>query len=180
MSYNYTKYVKNFVPTTILGKRYEPYDRYRRGYTGLLKLTGRLADNLRLSMMGQYKYSFSPHAGAGPFTTADYTDRRKYPSYIVTGILSWFISTDTILEVKGGHNMIKIISVHQPGAENNYTYYDNYTGYSWGGRHREEEVIRWSWQANTHLTHFEDDFLGGSHEMRAGLELFYGVSDWFI
>jgi hypothetical protein len=179
-AYNYTKYVANFVPTTILGVKYEPYQPLQKHYSGFLKLTGRMTNNLRFFLMGNYRYRSYPHASNGPFNAADYTDVRTYPNYTFMGNLSWIISPNTMLDIKGGHYMNIINSTHQPGAADNFYYQDHGTGYNWGGRHREEKVLRWSYQANTLFTHFADDLLGGSHEIRAGAEIYYGVSDWFI
>jgi len=177
---SYDKYVPTFMPTTILGKKYEEYQNSETYYSGFLKLTASLTKNLRFFLMGNYNIRKQPHSGAGRFRTEDYSRKFDQPNTTVTGNLSWIISPDTILDIRGGWNDIIWHHFNLPGTEDNFAYRDQYTGYRWGSNTREQEVLRWTYQASTTLTHFQDNFLGGDHEIKIGAEIYYGVSDWFL
>jgi hypothetical protein len=179
-AYRLNKYVPNFIPFTVLGKEYDQYQPKDTYYSGFLKLTGMLNKNLRFFVMGNYNITKYPYMNWGAFRAEDYTQPQDQPNTTLTGNLSWIISPDTILEIRGGWNDIKYLQYNRPDSTNNYYYQDTYTGYRWGSGSRDQEVLRWTYQANMLLTHFQDDFLGGDHEIKAGAEYYYGVSDWLL
>ncbi len=174
--YTYNKWVAPFVPATLGGVTYEEYQPTQTYYSGFLKLTGMLSKNLRFFVMGNYNTTNTPYNFAAAFNAADRTQDYKQPNKTVTAYLSWIISPETFVDIRGGWNSIKYFSYSE--NPDNYAYRDSYTGYQWGHRSREQIVPRYTYQASTRLTHFQDNFLGGDHEFRVGATLYYGVSDW--
>jgi hypothetical protein len=179
-AYRLTNYVPNFIPFTVLGKEYDQYEPKDKYYSGFLKLTGMLTKNLRFFVMGNYNITKFIPVNWSPFRAYDSTQPQDQPNTTLTGNLSWVISPNTMLEIRGGWNDIKYLQYNRPDATNNPYFRDSYTGYRWGSGSRDQEVLRWTDQANILLTHFQDDFLGGNHEIKAGAEFYYGVSDWIL
>jgi len=174
--YTYHKWVAPFVPATLGGVPYDEYQPSQTYYSGFLKLTSMLSKNLRFFMLGNYNTTNTPYNFAAPRNASDRTQDYKQPNKTVTAYLSWVISKDTFLDIRGGWNDIRYYSYSE--NPDKYAYRDSYTGYQWGHRSREQIVPRYTYQASTRLTHFQDNFLGADHEFRVGATVYYGVSDW--
>lgn len=58
----------------------------------------------------------------------------------------------------------------QPDDVDNPIYADGSTGYVWGSARFNETYLRKRFQASAYITRFQDNFLGGSHEFKAGEE----------
>jgi hypothetical protein len=173
------KFMSTFLPTTILGKSYEQYQPYNRNYNGFLKLTTQLGKNLRVFVMANYSNPYTPYSGAGTYSTAEACQERTDYNWAFTANASWILSPNTFIDFRAGLADIQWNIYYEPGTENNYNYYDAYTFYSWGSTSRfGEPVWRNTKQASVRLTHFQDGFLGGDHEFRAGVEVQTGVDEW--
>ena len=173
------KFMSTFLPTTILGKSYEQYQPYNRNYNGFLKLTTQLGKNLRVFVMANHSNPYTPYSGAGTYTTAEACQERTDYNWAFTANASWILSPNTFIDFRAGVADIQWNIYFQPGTEQNYAFNDAYTFYSWGSTGRfGEPVWRNSKQASVRLTHFQDGFLGGDHEFRAGVEVQTGVDEW--
>lgn len=180
LAYYKSKYHSNFIPTTISGKSYDQYPNERREYSGMLKLTTQISDSLRLFIMGHFRDYLNPYYSWGdPRTTVDSTQVYKIKQWTGTANLTWLLGTETFLDLRAAISDRKWPILYHEGTENEKHYYDAYTWYDWGSTFRfGEHVWRNIRQASARLTHFQDDFLGGDHEIRAGVEWQWGVDEW--
>lgn len=178
-SYTGSKNVASFLPTTILGTPYDQYTPKSSNLAGFAKITTELAKNLRVFFMVNYSHPDTPYSGSGTYTTAEATQKRVDDNLAFTANASWIISSSTFADFRVGLNNMQWNILQQPGTENNYSYYDGYTYYYWGTTSRfSEPVWRNTIQASVRVTHFQDNFLGGDHEVKAGLEYQRGLDEW--
>ena len=176
--YLYRKYYSSFLPTTILGTSYEQYQPVRKEWNAFLKITTLLAQNVRFFVMGNYGRPYRNFVNTGTYATWERCQERMDWNADFTANLSWTISPNTILDLRVGTVDVHFDLEYQPGTEDSYQYSDSYTGYAWGSCHRGEFVWRATRQGTWRLTHFQDNFLGGDHEFRAGMDFYRGISDW--
>ena len=173
------KSLATFLPTTILGKAYDQYTPYNTNYQGFGKVTAQVTKNLRAFVMVNYSRPYSPYSGSGTYTTWEATQYRLDNNWAFTANASWILSPNTFLDFRAGMSDTYWNILSQPGTENNYAFSDAYTGYSWGNTGRfDEPVWRNTTQGSIRLTHFQDNFLGGDHEIKAGVEVQTGVDEW--
>ena len=174
-----SKYTGDFRPTVINGKQYDNYDRIFPNYIGYLKLTFQLAENLRGSVMGHYSMQDVPYYYGGWYLTneANHHNKPRRPNY--SGTLSWFIDANTILNFRAGGMNFKWTGTYTNEADPNAPLFiDDYTGYMWGSG----DVESWTWKPKVNLvlslTKYVDNFLGGEHEFKAGVEWEWNRGDW--
>jgi hypothetical protein len=174
-----TKSLATFRPATIAGKLYEQYQPRSYNYNGFVKVTGQITEKLRAFVMVNYSNPYSPYSGGGTYTTAEATQKRTDYNLAFTANASWILSPNTFLDFRAGMSNTQWDIFLQPGAEDNYAFYDSYTYYSWGSSGRfDEPVWRNTMQGSIRLTHFQDSFLGGDHEIKAGVEVQTGLDEW--
>jgi len=173
------KSLATFLPTTILGTAYDQYTPTNSNYLGFGKFTAQVSKNLRAFVMFNYSQPFSPYSGGGTYVTWEATQWRKDYNRAFTANASWILTPNTFVDFRAGMSDTQWDIFNQPGTENNYAKYDAYTGYNWGNSSRfDEPVWRNTTQGSIRLTHFQDNFLGGDHEIKAGVELQTGVDEW--
>lgn len=172
-----------FVPwTSPVGVGYEEYNQEVWNWGGFGKITFQLGKKLRFSVNGNARENYRNTRASGLYTPFDchYHDD-PWGNYSAFGVATWLIDENTFLEVRGGwlevSAMLTIVDTEtKSDTEINY---DNYTGYYFGTGYRINEWIgRPSTQASLHLTRFQDNFLGGDHEFKAGLELNTVACNW--
>ncbi|MBM3295536.1 MAG: TonB-dependent receptor [Candidatus Aminicenantes bacterium] len=174
-----TKSLATFRPTTILGKSYDQYTPLNTNYQGFGKMTAQLAKNLRAFVMVNYSRPFYPYSGGGTYVTQDATQYRLDNNWAFTANASWILSPNTFIDFRAGMSDTYWDIRLQKGTEDGYAHYDAYTYYSWGNSSRfDEPVWRNTTQGSIRLTHFQDNFLGGDHEIKAGVEVQTGVDEW--
>jgi hypothetical protein len=169
----------HYIPITIEGKYYGPYDRitYMPFYFG--KLTYQINKNLKLFTMMNYTKQTIPHYYTGWNLTAS-ASANNYPrTFNSSTDLTWMINSNNMLNARLG--------IYRFNWEGRYTeeadpsgpaYSDAYTGYRWGHRGMEEYTYKWIFNFNLKLIRFQDDFLGGDHEFQAGVEYARTRGDW--
>ena len=182
-SFNYlpTKYHSVFKPTVILGKKYDAFDYTARTLRGFLKLTFQLAKNIRSSVMVNYDGWDTDYAEAAWYKPKEATYQFHDKTLTATGLINWIIDQNTYLDVRlGVLNEIFDLPLQSDELSDVPWYEDWYTGYYWGGGgyRFNEYVLRRSIQASVHLTRFQDNFLGGNHEFKAGFEIQTGLDKW--
>ena len=168
----------SFVPTTILGTFYDTYPNKYSDKSALFKLTAQISSNLRAFVM----YNFRRFSGQGRLhmlATLDTVTPWTQTDHTGTVSLSWILGADSFLDMKvaGVYNIGD--QRMQPGTENNMGAWDAYTGYEWGRQWRGQE----DWGSNHTLasakfSHFQDDFLGGDHEIKFGVDYAVGGGFW--
>jgi len=172
-----------FVPwTSPLGVEYGEYNRKNWNWGGFAKLTFQPSKRLRfaVNVNGREAYANSRSGGLyTPFNCSYHDD--PWANYSAFAVATWLIDENTFLEARGGWleveaNLPIVDTETYSDTEQNYDYY---TGYYFGTGYRLNEYIgRPSNQASIHLTRFQDNFLGGDHEFKAGLELNTVASNW--
>ncbi|MFQ6116135.1 MAG: hypothetical protein ACE5NG_18900, partial [bacterium] len=172
------KFTGDFKPTTILGKKYEAYDRERPGWAFYGKLSFRLLNNLRFFAMGHYSIEDVPHYYGGWWRTAEANKHNKPIRFNWSTNLSWIVNPDTILDLRVGGLYFKWTGTNSPEAKPGPYFIDAYTGYEWGNSNLEEFTYKPKFYASLNLTHFRRDLLGGDHEIKAGVEIERNRGDW--
>jgi len=177
--YMNAKYTGDFRPTVINGKQYSNYDRVVPNYIGFLKLTFQLAQNVRGSVMGHYSMQDVPYYYSGWYLTNEANHHNKPRRLNFAGTLSWFIDNNTILNLRAGGLYFKWTGTAPKEANPNGPHFiDSYTGYLWGMPDTEGYTWKPKVDIVLALTKYVDNFLGGNHEIKAGLEWERNRGDW--
>jgi len=174
-----SKNTGDFRPTVIDGKSYENYDRKFPNFVGFLKLSAQLAKNVRASAMGHYSVQDVPYYYSG-WNLTNEANMNNHPIRFNYGAtVSWTVNSSTILDLRAGGLYFKWTGT--PTAEANPDgprFTDEFTGYIWGMC----EAAGYTYKPKTNVsltaTKFLDNVLGGSHELKAGLEWERNRGDW--
>jgi hypothetical protein len=172
------KNYSSFIPATILGTSYAQYDDPFTQIEGFAKITTQISKNLRFFAMANVRNVDRPvYGGGGARLAYDATFTLIKNTWIQgTGNLTWLISPNTFVDIRGGYVNRWYPITAKPEYADNIGYTDSYTGYSWNGINTWESYItRRSIQASARMTHFQDDFLGGDHEIGAGVDYQWGL-----
>jgi len=168
----------NFIPTTIEGVYYGPYERVetRPYYFG--KLTFQLSNNIKLFTMFSYVDDKIPHYYTGTQLTASASAINRPIQYTSSNGLTWVLNPDTFLDVRAGFYIQDWTGSYTPEAVPGPKFTDSYTGYVWGNRGMQEYTYKQNIDFGASLLRFQDDFLGGNHEFRAGVEYVRIQGEW--
>ncbi|HUU81726.1 MAG TPA: TonB-dependent receptor [Acidobacteriota bacterium] len=161
-----------FRPITWMGKTYEDFNTTQRLWKGFFKLTGQVSRSLRFQAMFHSTDSWSPWSGGGT-TPIEATTGELWRNYVGTAVMQWVLDPNTFLHVRGGFYQNHNTRAKQPGTESLdiWAIRDEYLGYRFGTAQMAQYGDRDAYRGSADLSHFEDDFLGGDHEFKAGLEL---------
>ncbi len=168
----------DFRPTVILGKQYDNYDRLFPNYIGYLKFTFQLAKNLRGTAMGHYSEQDVMYYYGG-WNLTNEANRHNNPRRLnYAGTLTWFINNNNLLNLRIGGLYFKWTGVPTKDANpEGPIYVDRYTSYQWGTVDY-QYTYKPSINVAVSLTRYIDDFLGGNHEFKAGIEWQRNRGDW--
>jgi hypothetical protein len=174
-----SKETGDFKPTVINGKQYNSYDRTYPSYIGFLKVSAQLAKNLRFFAMGHLSMQDVPYYYSGWNLTAEANYNNKPVRLNYSGTLSWIIDPNTILDARGGGLYFKWQGLYTKEADpNGPNFYDEYTEYTWNNPGGSQYTWKPKVFGSITLTRFQDNFLGGNHEFKAGLEVERNRGDW--
>jgi hypothetical protein len=174
-----SKYTGDFRPTVINGKQYNNYDRSFPNYVGFLKLSAQLGRNVRASAMGHYSVQDVPYYYSGWGLTNEANLNNKPIRFNYGATVSWTVNNSTILDLRAGGLYFKWTGhTTKDGYADGPAYYDEYTGYSWGNGGGEQYTYKPKINISLTGTKFVDGFLGGNHEIKAGLEWERNRGDW--
>ena len=161
-----------FVPVNINGTQYNNYSAPLSQKYLFGKLTAQVSPSVR--WFGSYTYSKgdAPQelSSAPPLRTLEATRHWQAKEHTASSQLTWAASPKTLLDARLGLWRFNYDGSSQPGTENNPAYFDDFTGYAygrWDGGHDATDKRNYSGSAT--VTHFLDG-LGGSHELKAGLD----------
>ncbi len=169
----------DFRPTVINGKQYNNYDRNFPNYIGFLKLSTQLSDNIRASVMGHYSMEDVPYYYTGWGMTDEANLHNKPIRFNYAGTISWTVNSTTMLDLRvGGLYFSWTGHTTAQGNPNGPAFSDAYTGYTWGQNGGEQYTYKPKVNISLTATKFLDDFLGGNHEFKAGLEWERNRGDW--
>lgn len=146
--------------------------------TADVKIDYQLGKNDRFSLFAHYenyKFPYSPPSAATPYETCSF---EVAPA--VTPTFEWLhmLSDKTYFEVKYGGFYTNLEYKPFSGDMTTPGHYDGFTGYS-----SVNAIGYYKWktnrtQANANVSHFAENFLGGSHEFKAGVQYSHGYSDF--
>ncbi|MCK4789121.1 MAG: TonB-dependent receptor [Desulfobacteraceae bacterium] len=175
----------NFIPfTDILGVSHTGYDWIHEEKMGFIKLTSQLASNVKLFGMFNYVDRSRPmYEEPGSRTIFQATriwDQEK--DYTASGILNYILDQNTFFDIRVAYvhrwfpipmqdNVQDLPRVYEGGDQ-----YGSLTNARFN-----ETYLRKRFQVGTYFTRFQDNFLGGSHEFKGGVEFekTYGDWDWW-
>jgi hypothetical protein len=176
-----------FVPwTSPLGVSYGDFSRDGWNWGGMAKLTFQPTKDLRISVNGNYRAAYANTRASGLYMPYDctYTDS-PWANYNAFGSVTYLMGPNTYLEARGGYLEVSanllLPNPSQSGLNLETTphNYDRYTTFWFGTGDRTNEWIgRPTVQSSLHFTHFQDNFLGGDHEIKAGVEYNTGACNW--
>jgi hypothetical protein len=173
-----SKSTGDFRPTVINGKQYDNYDRPYLSYVGFLKLSAQLAKNIRAFAMGHFSTLHVPYAYSGWDVTNEANQNQKFSRLNYSSNISWVVNSSTILDLRAGGLYIKWDGTNTKEADpDGPQFYDAWTGYTWGNKLRE---YKWCPKVNISLTltRFIENFLGGDHDIKAGVEWERNRGEW--
>ena len=177
--YQDTKEAGSFIPTVIEGKQYNNYDMINPNYIGYLKLSFLLAKNVRGFVMGHYSTRNSPYSWNDPYVADEANFYTKVKNSNYAGNISWFVNDNTILDLRAGGMYYKWHGGNTAKSNpDGPAFYDAYTGYWWGQYGQYEYGHKPKINISLTLTYYVDNFLGGDHELKAGIEWERNKADW--
>jgi hypothetical protein len=174
-----SKYTGDFRPTVILGKQYNNYDRPFPNYIGYLKFSAQLTKDIRASAMGHYSMENVPYYYTGWWRTDEANYNNKPVRFNYGGTVSWTVNSSTVIDLRAGGLYFKWQGLYTKGTNpDSPAFSDAYTGYAWGQPGGEQYTYKPKFNISLTATKFLDNFLGGNHELKAGLEWERNRGDW--
>ena len=149
-------------------------------YTGeeqLLKISTQIAKNHKLVLSFDNQRGFG-YGAADPYNLPSTITGEDDPVHIWNAAWTWIISNNSFFDLKyagyySDYDMLPVYggSIYEPN------HYDGATGVSSGGPY-------WPWiaklsrnQFNATFSHFAENFLGGDHEFKLGVQINRGTMD---
>jgi hypothetical protein len=171
-----------FLPwTDPLGKNHEEYSWKNNEILGLFKLTGQFSPQLRISGLFSYVNRYRP-ASESPLSwnlTEEATrimDHEK--NYTLSGTLNYVIDQNTFIDLRAGYVNHHLPLLLKDQGVGNPQYFNEGTGHTWGSAQFNEIQKNRRFQGGAYLTRFQDNFLGGNHELKLGGEYEYSFGEW--
>lgn len=175
----------NFIPfTDILGRSHGAYDWTHDEKMGFFKLTSQLTSNIKLmgtfNVVDMYRPMYEEPGSRTNFIATRVWDDEK--GYTGNGQLSYVLNQNTFADFRVGYVHRWFPIPMQPEAQN-LPYIDD-AGDLYGGlttARFNETYLRKRFQVAGNFTRFQDNFLGGDHEIKGGFEYeaTYGDWDWY-
>jgi len=165
--------IEDAVPGTFTPEQLQHYDLEHGEWLGFAKLTFQLTKNIRYMGMIHYNHIYEPVYSnrIGNDTSWEATgiwDNEN--SYATSHQFNWVLDQNTFLDIRGNYVYRYFPILIRPETAGNYYHYDYTTKVYWGTHTYADEYWRRKLIGNASLTHFQDQFLGASHEFKAGVE----------
>jgi len=164
-----------------LTRSFSGYDWKHEEKMGFIKLTGQLTPNIKL--MGMFNYvdrarpMYEQPLARRIFQATRIWDGEK--DYTGTGVLSFILNQNTFFELRGGYVHRWFPIPMQEAARDLPVIYNESALYTSITTARfNETYLRKRFQGGLYFTRFQDNFLGGSHEFKGGIELEKAYGDW--
>jgi hypothetical protein len=172
----------NFIPfTDFLGRSHATYDWTHEEKMGFIKLTSQLTSKIKLMGMFNYVDRYRPMIeDPGPYVTFESTrswDHEK--DYTGNGILSYIINQNTYIDLRVGYVRRWFPEIQRKETDT-LPWVNDYAepyGSITNGRF-DETYVRKRFQTGLYFTRFQDNFLGGNHEFKGGVEFEDAYGDW--
>lgn len=185
------RYLRNDKRTTFLpwdlaydhpgGFTHNPWPEwYHRETMGFIKLTTQLTPKLKLVGMFNYTSTLRP-IDATPSPRVLFAATRKWDENVsaATGAVTYILNQNTFVDIKGSYVRRYFQQPFQDGTyDNNVSVWNYGTNFSTGAASYEESWKKNRYQIGAYATRFQENWLGGNHELKAGLEFTSDKNDW--
>jgi len=177
-----TEQLTNFIPfTDVRGVSHKGYSWDHKEIMGFIKLTGQLTTNLKL--MGMFNYvdrsrpMYEEPGARVIFQATRIWDHEK--DYTGTGVLSYVLDQNTFFDIRGSYVHRWFPLPMQDNVQDLPQYYEHGDQYgSLTTARFNETYLRKRFQVGAYFTRFQDNFLGGNHEFKGGVEYEDAYGDW--
>ena len=177
-----TELLTNFIPfTDIRGVSQETYNWDHKELLGFIKLTGQVTTKLKL--MGMFNYAdrsrpmYEEPGARTIFQATRVWDHEK--DYTGTGVLSYVLDQNTFFDIRAGYVHRWFPIPMQPNVQDLPLYFEQGDQYgSLTTARFNETYLRKRFQVGLYFTRFQDNFLGGNHEFKGGVEFEDAYGDW--
>ncbi len=147
-------------------------------WLGFGKLTFQLTDNLRYMGMYHWNNIYEPvysNRTSNSYTFAVTIVWDHENTHTTTHQLNWVLNQNTFVDVRGTYVYRHFPIIQRPEYATNYFTYDREEQVRWGNTYYSDDYIRKKALASFSVTHFADDLLGASHEIKFGGEFEHTV-----
>jgi hypothetical protein len=164
-----------FIPwTDPLGTEHKEFHRSNVEKMGFFKLTSRFIPELQASVLFNY---YSRYCSVSEPTVS--WNRPKESTHITdleidytgTAVLSYIISQNTMAFGRVGFTHKKLPLGLDANGRDKPQYFDQGTEHHWGSAGFNEDILQDRFHLTASITHFQENFLGGDHEIKAGAEI---------
>lgn len=163
------------------GFKHEPWpDWYHKETMGFIKLTSQITPKIKVMGMFNYTSTFRPiDSSPGPRTL--FIATRKWDENVsaATGSLTYVLDQNTFIDLKGSYVHRYFAQPFQDGTyDGNVAVWNYGTNFSSGAPAYEESWDKNRYQIAAYVTRFQERWLGGNHELKAGVEFTRDRNDW--
>ena len=177
-----TEQLTNFIPfTDVRGVSHTGYSWDHKELMGFIKLTGQLTSNLKV--MGMFNYvdrsrpMYEEPGSRVIFQATRIWDNEK--DYTGTGVVSYVLNQNTFVDIRGSYVHRWFPIPMQENVQDLPLYYEQGDQYgSLTTARFNETYLRKRAQVGVYFTRFQDNTLGGNHEIKGGVEYEDSYGDW--
>ncbi len=172
----------NYVPwTDILGRSHDAYDWIHEEKMGFIKLTTQMTPSIKLMGMFNYVDRYRPmYEEPGP--TTNFIATRKWDhekDYTATSVINYILDQNTFFDLRVGY-VHRWFPIPMQDEAQDLPYITDFAD-RYGGlttARFNETYLRKRFQTGLYFTRFQDNFLGGNHEFKGGVEFEDAYGDW--
>lgn len=149
------------------------FDIEHEEWLGFGKLTFQLSDNIRYMGMYHWNNIYEPvyqNRTSNSYTFANTISWEYENTHVTTHQINWVLNQNTFVDVRGSYVYRHFPILLRPEYAERYFVYDREEQVRWGNSYYGDDYLRKKALASFSVTHFKDDFLGASHEIKFGGE----------
>jgi len=158
---------------TFTPEELQHYDIGHEEWLGFGKMTFQLAKNIRYMGMYHWNNIYEPvysNRTSNTYTFACTIVWDHENSHTTTHQINWVLNQNTFVDVRGTYVYRHFPILLRPEYKDNYFVYDRKYQVRWGNSYYGDDYLRKKALASFSVTHFADDLLGASHELKFGGE----------
>ncbi len=153
-------------------------------YLAFIKLTYSPKPSHNISLSYNFSYPYEPHRvddlrSTGDVFTLKAAKIEKIPTHSIYLKWNWFINQSAFLDTRVGYLLRDFQHLPPEGAGPTVErwYYFDYALIT-NGPWRSDRYKRFRYAFQTAFTYYLDEFLGGNHEFKTGIDVDFGGEDW--
>jgi len=149
------------------------YDIDHEEWMGFAKITFQLTDNIRYMAMYHYNHLYEPvysNRTGNTYSWGTTAIWNHENTHTTTHQINWVLNQNTFVDARGTYVHRHFPIDMRPELVKNYLVYDRKEQVRWGNTYYGDDYIRTKTLASASVTHFADDLLGASHEIKIGGE----------